>query len=144
MGNRQVRRAKVTQAGWYVLLALCLFLAACRAQPAAATPTPTRRATPPENETLYAAPESGQIFAQDGALRIGVGNLAWETYRDEQGHTAEGARVDLWFFFRDHPEHEVQARAHEGQVLTIQGYTIRVVEINLDDRMVVLGVKLPP
>ena len=144
MGNRQMRRAKAAQPGWYVLLALCLFLAACQTHPGTATPTPPRRATPPENETLYAAPESGQILVQDGALRIGVGNLAWETYRDEQGHTVEGARVDLWFFFKDHPEHEVQVRAHEGQVLTIQGYTIRVVEINLTDRMVVLGVKLPP
>jgi len=97
-----------------------------------------------ENEVLYAARETGQIAIQDDALRIGVGNLTRETYLDEQGHQMEGMRVGLWFFFKDHPENDVHVRAYEGQVLTIPGYTIRVVEINPDDRMVVLGVSSSP
>ena len=129
----------------YSVAALSFTLASCQSYPHSILPTPTQSpAILMENEVLYAARETGQIILQDDALRIGVGNLAKETYLDEQGYQMEGMRVGLWFFFKDHPENEVHVRAYEGQVLPIQGYTIRVVEINPDDRMVVLGVSPSP
>ena len=115
--------------------ALLFLLAACQSSPASPTPAPS---------ALYAVHEGGQITVQDDALRIGVGNLARETYLDERGQPVQGLRVGLWLYFRDHPENDTHVRAYEGQVITIQGYTIRVVEINPDDRMVVLEVSPSP
>ena len=114
---------------------MLFLLAACQSSPARPTPA---------SSAMYAAHEGGQITVQDDALRIGVGNLARETYLDERGHSVQGMRAGLWFYFRDHPESDTHVRAYEGQVLTIQGYTIRVVEINPDDRMVVLEVNSSP
>ncbi len=92
------------------------------------------------NEQLYAARDTGQITIEDDALRIGVGNMARESYIDAHGNKTYGLRIGLWFFFKEQPENDMHLRAYEGQTIKIPGYSVRVIEINPDDRMIVLGI----
>lgn len=96
-----------------------------------------------ENEKLYAAQETGQIIVDGDELRIGIGNIRQETYTNQVGVELEGFTTGLWLFFREQPDLDQQMRAYEGQSLQVGDYKIRVVEINQQDRMVVLGVTPP-
>lgn len=97
-----------------------------------------------ENETLYAAQDTGQIIIDGDQLRIGVGNIQRETYTNAAGEMVDGVTTGLWLFFKDKPEQDQQIRAFQGQIIEVNNYKIRVVEINQKDGMVVLGIIPPP
>ena len=92
------------------------------------------------NEQLYSAQDTGQIIVEGDKLRIGVGNLEGATAEgpSEAEHTTTTA--GLWLFFRDKPDSDQHVRLAEGDKLAIEGYTIRMVEIDLNNGIVVLGV----
>ncbi len=96
-----------------------------------------------ENEQLYAAQDTGQIIVKGDKLRIGIGNIWDETYINESGNTTDGVTSGLWLFFKDDPDSDYHLRVYQGQSFDAEGYIIRIVEINKNDGMVVVGI-IPP
>ncbi len=95
------------------------------------------------NEQLYAAQDTGQIIVEGDKLRIGIGNIWDDTYTNQDEEIVRGTTAGLWLFFKDTPALDYHVRVYEGQSFETEGYQIRVVEINKDDGVVVLGIVHP-
>lgn len=85
-------------------------------------------------EMLYAVQEGGQLITEDDKMRVGVGNI-----RRDSDENDDNISTGLWFFFADGSDN-IQRRTREGDIIEIREYSIRVVEINREDAVVVLGV----
>lgn len=92
------------------------------------------------DEQLYSASEMGQITLQDGGLTIPVSALQEQEYVDEQGNPQRGPTAILTFYSERDPSIDFYESVHEGQILYIGDYRIRVTDIDLADRRVVIKV----
>lgn len=94
-------------------------------------------------EALYAANETEQIIVQGDQLRIGVGAMRTGNFIDANGQEQTGALAHLSFFVRDRPDLETDMDVHEGSVVTVAGYRVRMTDINLDEELVVVKIAAP-
>lgn len=94
-------------------------------------------------EVLYSAYETGQIVVQGDTLRIGVGAIRPGEYTDDNGQVQSGTVAHLAFFVRGQPELETDMDVHEGKIITVAGYRIRVTDIDREDGLVVVKIAGP-
>jgi len=141
-----------------LLAGLCLILAGCSAVTGeVTTPVPTIQEEtmmpethttpdiPVENgaygpEVLYSAYDGGQIIVQGDFLRIGVGAIRPGEYTDSSGQVQSGTIAHLSFFVRGRPDLETDLTVHEGTIVTVAGYRVRVTDVDNDNQMVVVKI----
>ena len=91
------------------------------------------------NATTYRVQSSTQLTFE--GVRIGVGNIRTGEYTDEKGVLHTVLTAGLWLYFRDDPAQDRQVRVHASQIITVSGYSIKVIEI--DTNAVQLSI-IPP
>ncbi len=107
-----------------LLVTICLLIAVLSAA-CSGTPTPTEEEDMAEN--IYLISGGTQLVLEDG-LRIAAGNFDDGEYTDEDGNTIQGRTAMLWIREGD-AAFEQRVRVHEGQEITLERYTLRVVEL---------------
>ena len=123
------------------LLLTLLVLGGCtRGAPAAPTDPGGTPMGDYGDEQLYDAFEMGQIILQDGGLNIPVSALQEKEYVDEQGNPQRGPTAILTFSSAADPSIDFYETVHEGQILYVGDYRIRVTDINLTNKHVVIKV----
>lgn len=97
-----------------------------------ASHTVTAAPTPADARSGNVLTIAGNTQATLGDVRIGVGNIWEEPYKDKPGVQKKGLTAALWIYVRDDAAKDAKLRVHPGQKFTAGKQVFEVVAVEAD------------